>query len=260
MKIPFYQIDTFTDEMFKGNAAGVCPLEQWISDKLMLKISAENNLSETAFFVKENHTYHIRWFTPTTEVDLCGHATLASAYVLFNHLEYAHNKVIFASKSGTLTIKRQNDLLQLDFPSQPPTPSKKPAFLFEGLGKNPQEILRAVDYIVIYKDESDIVSLNPDFNILNKIETRGICVTAPGKNSDFVSRFFAPRYGINEDPVTGSTHCALIPYWAKKLNKNKLKAKQLSKRGGTLYCELNNDRVLISGKATTYLIGELVTL
>jgi PhzF family phenazine biosynthesis protein len=260
MEIKFYQIDAFADEIFKGNPAGVCPLEQWISEDMMLKISDENNLSETAFFVKEDSMFHIRWFTPTTEVELCGHATLASAYVIYNHLGYTGNNVIFKSKSGQLTVTPKNDLLELDFPCQSPSISETPEYLLEGLGKKPKQILRNADYIVVYQDESDIVSLNPDFNVLSRVETRGICITAPGKDADFVSRFFAPRYGINEDPVTGSAHCELIPYWAKKLGKNKLIAKQLSKRGGILYCELNNDRVLIAGKAKTYLTGKIKNL
>ncbi len=257
MEIQFYQIDAFTDEIFKGNAAGVCPLEQWVPEDLMSKISSENNLSETAFFVKNGNEFDIRWFTPTTEVDLCGHATLASAHVLYNHLRYDQYKVTFNSKSGQLTVTKQDDLLQLDFPCQSPSISEIPDFLVDGLGKAPQEVLRSADYIVVYPDEDDIFSIKPDFNLLSKIETRGICITAPGKSCDFVSRFFAPRYDIDEDPVTGSAHCQLIPYWSKRLNKIQLTAKQLSKRGGTLYCELNKDRVLISGKAKTYIIGRI---
>ena len=207
--------------------------------------------------VKEKNSFHIRWFTPTKEVDLCGHGTLASAFVLFNHIKYDTDTIRFSSKSGELIVKKLNGFLQLNFPSQEPVKCQPPEYLTKALGSEPKEILRHDDYVAVFEDENDIISMNPDFEILRKIDTRGICVTAPGTDTDFVSRFFAPRYGINEDPVTGSAHCELVPYWSKKLSKTKLSAKQLSHRGGLLDCELSGNRVLISGKAVTYLKGQI---
>lgn len=257
MKLKLYQIDTFTNQVFQGNAAAVCPLKEWLSDEILLKIAEENNLSETAFYVPTNEGFHIRWFTPVTEVDLCGHATLASAFVLFNCCNYNKNQIIFESKSGKLIVKKQKQLIELDFPSQIPLVCSAPEPLIKGLTIKPKEVLKNIDYIVVYETENEILNINPNFEILRTLETRGICITAPGKSVDFVSRFFAPRYGINEDPVTGSSHCELAPYWAKKLNNNKLTATQLSKRKGYLECELSNDRVLISGQAIKYMEGEI---
>lgn len=257
MELTLYQIDTFTNQIFQGNAAAVCPLREWLSDEILLKIAAENNLSETAFYVSIAEGFHIRWFTPVAEVVLCGHATLASAFVLFNHSHYEKEQIVFESKSGKLIARKQNQLIQLDFPAKIPLPCNVPELLIKGLAIKPKEVLKNIDYIVVYETEKDILNLNPNFEILRNIETQGICVTAPGKSVDFVSRFFAPRYGINEDPVTGSSHCELVPYWAKKLNKNKFTATQLSKRKGSLECELINDRVLISGQAITYMEGKI---
>jgi PhzF family phenazine biosynthesis protein len=260
MELQLYQVDTFTDELFKGNPAGVCPLDHWISDELMLSIASENNLSETAFFVKLNNAFNIRWFTPFAEVDLCGHATLASAFVIFNCMNYKNDTIIFSSRSGELIVKKQGDYLQMDFPSLKPIQCAAPAYLPEGVAKTPQHILKGADYIVVYENEEDIISINPDFLILKKVQSRGVCVTAPGNSVDFVSRFFAPGLGVNEDPVCGSAHCELVPYWADRLNKTKLSAKQLSKRGGILNCELSKDRVLISGQAKLYLDGRIKVL
>jgi PhzF family phenazine biosynthesis protein len=259
MRIPLYQIDAFTSRVFAGNPAAVCPLERWLEDDLMQAIAMENNLSETAFFVPLDQGYHIRWFTPASEVDLCGHATLASAYVLLTYLDPTVTKVSFQSRSGLLTVSKQGDLLAMDFPSQPPTPCQAPEELIQALGKKPSEVLRSQDYFVLFPSEEDVRALDPDMLLLRKVELRGVTVTAKGKNVDFVSRFFAPKYGVNEDPVTGSAHCALTPYWAKKLAKKDLHAHQLSKRGGELFCRDQADRVMISGRAVSYMQG-VITL
>ena len=256
MKI--YQVDAFTDEVFTGNPAAVCPLDNWIDDRLMQQIATENNLSDTAFFVKETPgEYSIRWFTPVAEVNLCGHATLASAHVLFEHLQFKGDIIEFHSKSGPLTVVMQNGLLCMDFPAQAPVPTAIPQQLAQGLGIFPKEVLRHDDYMAVFGSAADIETLTPDFSVLRHIETRGIIATAPGDDCDFVSRFFAPGLGIEEDPVTGSTHRELAPYWANRLRQTRLTARQLSTRGGYIECEIQNDRVLISGRAKTYLIGDI---
>jgi len=255
MRIPYFQIDAFTDRVFSGNPAGVCLLEEWLPDDVLKRIAGENNLSETAFFVPLNQGYHIRWFTPASEVDLCGHATLASAYVLFTYLNFTMTTVSFQSRSGLLTVSKQGDLLSMDFPSQPPAPCQAPGELIEALGKKPSKVLRSQDYFVLFPREEDIRTLDPDMSLLKKVDLRGVTVTAKGNHVDFVSRFFAPKYGVNEDPVTGSAHCALVPYWAKKLGKKELLAHQVSKRGGELFCKEQGDRVIISGRAVAYMEG-----
>jgi PhzF family phenazine biosynthesis protein len=255
MKIPLYQIDAFTSRVFAGNPAAVCPLEKWLQEDLMQAIAMENNLSETAFFVPLDQGYHIRWFTPASEVDLCGHATLASAYVLFTYLDPTMTKVRFQSRSGLLTVSKQEDLLAMDFPSQPPRPSKAPENLLKGLGRKPLEVHCSEDYFLVFSSEKEIVDMEPDMTKLKKVDKRGIIVTAKGNEADFVSRFFAPKYGIAEDPVTGSAHCALVPFWAKKLGKKDLIAHQVSKRGGELFCKDQADRVVISGRAVAYMQG-----
>ena len=255
MKLTLYQIDAFASRVFAGNPAAVCPLEKWLEHDLMQAIAMENNLSETAFFVPLDQGYHIRWFTPASEVDLCGHATLASAYVLFTYLDPSMTKVSFQSRSGLLTVSKQDDLLSMDFPSQPPAPCRAPAELIEALGKKPSEVLRSQDYFVLFPGEEDVRTLDPDMILLKKLDLRGVTVTARGKDADFVSRFFAPKYGINEDPVTGSAHCALVPYWAGRLRKKDLHAHQVSKRGGELFCKDGGDRVIISGRAVAYMQG-----
>ena len=218
MQIPFYQVDAFTDQLFGGNPAGVCPLKNWISDGLMQKIAAENNLSETAFFVPENDGYRIRWFTPKVEVDLCGHATLASGHVIFHHLDHPGDLIQFESKSGLLMVKHYQDYLALDFPAASFSKVTPPEKLIDALGKEPLEVYRSDDYLVIFDSEKDITDLRPDFQLLSQLDIRGIITSARGKEVDFVSRFFAPAVGINEDPVTGSAHTLLTPFWAKKLN------------------------------------------
>ncbi len=258
MKIPIYQVDAFTDKIFGGNPAAVCPLEKWIPAAAMQSIAMENNLSETAFFVRKGSVFKIRWFTPAIEVDLCGHATLASAHVIFKHLGHAKPQITFLSKSGELKASLKKDLIYLDFPAYDPIPvGSPPAALLKGLGKKPKEVLKGRDYLAVFKTEADILALQPDFAELNKLDCLGIIATAEGDESDFVSRFFAPRAGILEDPVTGSAHTLLIPFWAKRLHKKKLYAFQLSKRRGELFCELQGKRVLIGGHARTFLKGTI---
>jgi len=257
MKIPIYQIDAFSNHVFSGNPAAVCPLEGWLEDSLLQAIAQENNLSETAFFVPEGDDYHIRWFTPVAEVDLCGHATLAAAFVIFNYFNTSSGHVSFNSKSGRLTVVKEAELLAMDFPSQPPVLCEAPKELLDGIGKEPLEVLCSEDYVAVFLSENDITELNPDMAILKKLDLRGVIVTARGKNVDFVSRFFAPKFGVNEDPVTGSAHCALTPYWANKLNKKNLHAYQVSQRGGELFCKDNGDRVIISGRAVQFMEGSI---
>jgi PhzF family phenazine biosynthesis protein len=256
MKIPIFQVDAFSGELFAGNPAAVCPLESWLDDTLMQNIAAENNLSETAFFVPKEDRFELRWFTPAIEVKLCGHATLASAHVLFRHLGYQGNKINFISKSGELIVTRSGDLLSLNFPAAKSSPVDIPPGLSEALGKTPKETHGAFDLLALFDSQDDILALKPNFDLLSRLDSRGIIVTAPGKDCDFVSRFFAPRVGVNEDPVTGSAHTILIPFWSRRLGKKKLHARQLSRRGGELFCEDLGERVLISGRAVTYMVGE----
>ncbi len=257
MKIPIYQVDAFTNTIFKGNPAAVCPLKDWPEIEIMQQIAAENNLAETAFFVKKGSQFELRWFTPEVEVDLCGHATLATGHVLFNHLHFPGNEILFQSISGPLIVTRNEELITLDFPASNCISTGKMVELTDALGIRPVEICKSRDYLALFNDEKTILAIQPDFEKLKKLDCLGIIITAPGDQSDFVSRFFAPAVGVNEDPVTGSAHTMLIPFWAERLKKNKLYAFQLSKRGGELFCELAGDRVLISGKAITYLTGEI---
>jgi PhzF family phenazine biosynthesis protein len=264
MELALYQIDAFASEVFKGNPAAVCPLEDFLSEPLMQAIAAENNLSETAFFVAKDHHYAIRWFTPISEIKLCGHATLASAFVIFNYLDSTASSLTFDSQSGPLYVKKlANGSIQLDFPAKAIEQVQPAADLIDALGIAPQEVYRsAQDYLVIYKNKEQILSVRPDLNKLINIDLRGVIVSSQAKDSDncdFVSRFFAPKCGFLEDPVTGSAHCILTPYWSAKLGKNSLKAKQLSKRGGELLCELAADRVLIAGNAVLYMKGVINT-
>jgi PhzF family phenazine biosynthesis protein len=257
MKIPLYQIDAFTSHVFHGNPAAVCPLAEWLDDSVMQAIAQENNLSETAFFVKEGEDYRIRWFTPVAEVDLCGHATLASGFVIFNYLDPTINEVTFRSRSGPLSVRRKEGLLSMDFPSQPPRSCSPPRELLDGLGGSPLEALCSEDYFVVFTSEGDIRGLNPDMEMLKGLDLRGVIVTARGDEVDFVSRFFAPRLGVEEDPVTGSAHCALIPYWSQRLGKHDLHAYQVSRRGGELFCADRGDRVSIAGRAVRYMEGSI---
>ncbi len=257
MKIPYYHIDAFTRLPFAGNPAGVCPLEDWLPDETLQKIAAENNLSETAFFAPAGDHYKLRWFTPAIEVDLCGHATLASGYVLTQYLGYAKPVIRFETRSGDIFVERQGDILTLDFPSRPGERQETPAALLDGLGREPLEVYRARDYLAVFANQADILDIKPDQEQLARLDCLGIIVTAPGEKVDFVSRFFAPRAGIAEDPVTGSSHSTLIPYWARRLNKTQLTAQQRSARGGELFCELAGERVKIGGHAATYMRGEI---
>ncbi len=256
-KLKIYQVDTFTSQVFHGNSAGVCPLQSWLSDETMQAIALENNLSETAFFVETNGVYHIRWFTPTVEVDLCGHATLASAYVLFEELGFAGEVIVFHSKSGELKVSQDGDKFVLDFPRQTPMPCAIPEPIQQAFGDRVIACLKHEDYMVVLDDEAAVRAANPGMQALKQLDLRGVSITAQAKDYDFVSRFFAPNYGIDEDPVTGSSFTQLIPYWAEVLGKNKLTAKQVSQRGGEVWCELVGDRVYIAGQVIKYLEGEI---
>jgi PhzF family phenazine biosynthesis protein len=258
MKLDIYQVDAFTSKPFGGNPAAVVPLETWLPDETMQSIALENNLSETAFFVKRDGRYEIRWFTPTFEIDLCGHATLASAFVIFDVLGLETETIEFQShKSGTLQVEKDGDRLILDFPSRPVSPADEPDGLVEAIGKQPKEILKGRDLFLVYETEQEIIDIKPDFAKLLEIDSHGFIVTAKGEDADFVSRFFAPEVGVFEDPVTGSAHCSLIPYWAERLGKNTLFARQVSARGGELFCELKEDRVKIGGNARLFMKGEI---
>ncbi|HOX77434.1 MAG TPA: PhzF family phenazine biosynthesis protein [Bacteroidales bacterium] len=258
MNIPFYQVDAFTDRLFGGNPAGVCPLEEWLPDEVMQKIAMENNLSETAFYIRKEEGYHIRWFTPKVEVNLCGHATLASAHIIFQTTGISDDTIPFQSRSGLLNVRKEGDLLVLDFPANKPQRTGLPEDFIHSLNITPIQCHRGKeDYLLLYKTQQEIEALLPDFKRLEKTDARAVIVTAPGNHVDFVSRFFAPRVGVDEDPVTGSAHTVLIPFWAEKLGKNEMKALQLSRRGGSIFCRLRDDRVDIGGKAVTYLKGEI---
>ncbi len=260
MKLNIYQIDAFTNRVFSGNPAAVCILENWLDDITMQQIAAENNLAETAFLVKKGDGYEIRWFTPSIEVALCGHATLASAFVLFHYYDITAKKIPFYSlQSGVLFVqKEENDLLTLDFPADPIAEVQPLDSLNEAIGKAPVQTFKGkTDYLLIYESQQDIEEINPNFHLLGKANVRGVIVSAKGTTVDFVSRFFAPGSGIDEDPVTGSAHTTLTPYWSQQLGKTKLSARQLSQRGGDLFCEDLGERIKISGKAVPYLIGEI---
>ncbi len=258
MELPIYKVDAFTPRLFAGNPAAVCPLPEWLPDETLQAIATENNLSETAYLVGEGNRFRLRWFTPGCEVDLCGHATLASAYVLFSELNVAENIVRFETKSGELTVTRNDGLLTMDFPSRPPAPVQHDLELISALGgPEPAEILAARDYLIRYRSPEEVRALSPNMEALMKIDRFGFIVTARGTDCDFVSRFFAPAKGVPEDPVTGSAHCTLVPYWAEQLGKTKLHARQVSRRTGELFCELAGDRVRLSGTAALFLKGQI---
>jgi PhzF family phenazine biosynthesis protein len=259
MTITIYQADAFTNKLFGGNPAAVCPLDEWLPDATMQKVAQENNLAETAFIVKNDTGYFLRWFMPESEIDLCGHATLATAHILFTEMKHEGDTIYFETvKAGTLIVKRDGDKYFLDFPSRPPFAADAPEGLIEALGgKKPKEVWRSRDYMLVYDNEEEILEMSPNHAALAKIDTLGVIVTAPGNDADFVSRFFAPAASVPEDPVTGSAHCNLIPYWAGRLGKTTLHAYQVSARGGELWCELKGDRVIMAGKAVTYLKGEI---
>jgi PhzF family phenazine biosynthesis protein len=260
MKYKFYQVDTFTEKLFGGNPAGVCPLNSWLDDDLLQKIAMENNLSETAFYVKQKDYYEIRWFTPTIEVDLCGHATLATAFILFNHEGHSSDSIIFHSpRSGELKVSKKSNCLTLNFPLDEFQQIAISDELFNCFNKKPIDAYKGKsDYMLIFEKESDILDIQPEFEIISKLNARGVIVTAESENVDFVSRFFAPQSGVMEDHVTGSAYTTLTPYWAQKLDKTELSSIQLSKRRGYLKCELSGTRVEISGQAKLYLVGEIL--
>lgn len=253
-----YQVDAFNNEIFKGNPAAVIPLNEWISDYLMQAIAEENNLSETVFFVKNEQSFDIKWFTPSCEIDLCGHATLAAAHIIYTELDFEEELIVFNSKSGNLTVKKNDDWYTLNFPSEEIEEIETPILLKQALNVSILKTYKGTWKLMVeLEDETTIANLKPNFSLLSELESNGIAVTSKGDKVDFVSRFFAPKLGINEDPVTGSAHSLLIPFWAKKLNKTKLNAVQLSKRVGILKCTYLNNRVEMSGQASTYLKGKI---
>lgn len=259
MTYPIYQVDAFTDKLFGGNPACVVPLDKWLPDEQLKLIAAENAVPETAFFTPDGNGYHLRWFTPDIEMDLCGHATLASAHVLFNHMGYNGSTIAFKTQSGELLVELDGNMLVLDFPSRMPFASTLPDVLMDGLNIKPKEIYKARDYVLVYDSEDDVRQIKPDrekFDRIN-IDPGGVIVTAPGNTVDFVSRFFTPQASIFEDPVTGSAHCSLAPFWARRLQKTELTAMQLSQRCGKLICQVSTSRVQLKGAATTYMIGNI---
>ncbi|MFC1889644.1 PhzF family phenazine biosynthesis protein [Thermodesulfobacteriota bacterium] len=258
MKIPFYQVDAFAGDVFLGNPAGICLLDHWLEDDVLQSIAAENNLPETAFLVGGDRHYDLRWFTPEVEIDLCGHATLASGHVIFEFVDPGADRIDFMSKSGKLSVEKRGDLLFLDFPSRKPTPCERPDRIDTILGGAPSEVHLARDLMAVFDDEETIRSMNPDLAAITKLDSFAVIVTAPGRESDFVSRFFAPGAGIPEDPVTGSAHCSLVPYWSERLGKKEMHAFQLSRRGGELFCIDKGNRVEIGGRAATYLCGNIM--
>ncbi len=264
-EIPIYQVDAFAAKVFTGNPAAVCPLDAWLSDEVLQAIALENNLSETAFLVKRGPSaegeggaeYDLRWFTPAHEVDLCGHATLGSAYVVANHLNGGATEMRFHSRSGLLTVTREGELYTLDFPVLAPRRIDDDPAVAEALGATPKELWDQMDLMAVFDSEAEIAALAPDMAKLMELDTRGVIATAPGETCDFVSRFFAPRAGIPEDPVTGSAHCITTPYWADRLGENHLSARQISARGGALEVELRGERVRISGRVAPYMEGRI---
>lgn len=255
MQLKLYQIDAFAKKIFEGNPAAVCPLDSWLDDALMRKIAMENNLSETAFFVKEGTNYHIRWFTPLEEVDMCGHATLASAFVLFEILNYPNDEIVFDSKSGELRVRRERDKLLMDFPAQEITACPIPLAIAEAFVMQPKECYKSMDYLLVFENEEDILKAKPNLEKLKNIDARGVIITSKNQEYDFVCRFFAPKIGIDEDPVTGAAFTQLAPYWSKVLGKNEFRAKQISQRGGEVFCKLYGSRVEIAGYGIKYFEG-----
>ncbi|MDE3156489.1 MAG: PhzF family phenazine biosynthesis protein [Acidobacteriota bacterium] len=255
MELPIYQIDAFTDQLFTGNPAAVVVLTEWLAPDVMLAIAQENNLAETAFVLPRGPEFHIRWFTPEVEVDLCGHATLASAHVLFSEKRTSNAHIIFRYKGGTIVVQQAGDQLAMEFPSRPAEPIRREPALVAALGTAPLEVYRARDLMAVLSSEAEVRALRPDIAGLARLDAFGFIVTAPGDECDFVSRFFAPRAGIPEDPVTGSAHCTLVPYWSERLGKTELHARQVSQRGGELFCEDLGDRIKLAGRCVEYLRG-----
>jgi len=256
MKIPLYQVDAFTSHIFGGNPAAVCPLEDWLPDATMQAIARENNLAETAFFLPNDQGYHLRWFTPQVEIDLCGHATLATAHVIYQHLDGEKESLHFDTRSGPLRVSREGDKLSMDFPARPPSPLSMEEALAEALGVEVQYVGKSRDILVRLENEQTLRNLNPRLDLIAKLDCVGVIATARGEEGvDFVSRFFAPQVGVPEDPVTGSAHSTLIPYWGKELGKTEMFALQVSPRGGELWTRWEGERVSIKGEARTYLEG-----
>lgn len=259
MRIPYYHIDAFTSELFRGNPAGVCALETWLPDATMQAIARENGLAETAFFIPSPEGYGIRWFTPEIEMDLCGHATLASAFVIKTFLEPGLDALCFFSRSGPLPIRFLGDRIEMSLPSRPPEPSELPDLIAGALSLQPSEVLKSRDYVLVYRDESEVAELRVNQALLDRInlDPGGVCVTARGDSCDFVSRYFTPQSSILEDPVTGSAHCSLVPLWSDRLGKKSLEARQISRRGGELHCQREEGSILVSGRARAYLQGSI---
>lgn len=257
MRLRLFQVDAFTDRVFEGNPAAVVPLDSWLDDDLLRAIAGENNLSETAFFVAREAGYQLRWFTPDSEVDLCGHATLATAHVLFEHLGCSGDEVVFESRSGELGVRRCEAGLELDFPAQPCREIGMPSGMHEALGARPVEAFEGADCMVVFGSGAEVRSLAPDFRALSRMPGRGVIATAPGDEADFVSRCFYPALAVDEDPVTGSAHCQMAPYWADRLGKAELLAHQVSARGGRIRCRLAGERVRLAGRAMDYLVGTI---
>jgi PhzF family phenazine biosynthesis protein len=257
-KLTLYQVDAFTGRVFAGNPAAVVPLEAWLPDATLQSIAAENNLSETAFFVGSAGDYHIRWMTPASEVDLCGHATLASGWVVLNHVDKGRTEVRFRSRSGPLRVAAEGDRLALDFPSRPPEPAEGSASaVAAALGARPRAVLASRDYLALFDSEDEVRALAPDMAKVKALDRMAVIASAPGRGCDFVSRFFAPQVGVPEDPVTGSAHCTLVPYWSRRLGKTSLFARQVSARGGELWCEDRGERVKVAGRCAAYLQGTI---
>jgi PhzF family phenazine biosynthesis protein len=261
MKLDLYQIDAFTDQLFRGNPACVVPLNEWLPDELLLNITKENAVAETAFFINRGDHYHLRWFTPEIEMDLCGHATLASAHVIKNYLDFNGNKILFETRSGSLTVSMDQNVYTLDFPSRKPAPAELPAIIKEAINIQPREVLKSRDYVLVYDKEVDVRNIQINRLVFDQISLSpgGVIVTAKGDHCDFVSRFFTSQSSILEDPVTGSSHCSLIPLWSERLSKKEMVAMQISQRSGKLFCKDKGDRVWIGGQARTYSIGHFWT-
>lgn len=258
MQLDLYQVDAFTDKVFGGNPAAVCPLKEWLPDDVLQNIAMENNLSETAFFVPEGKNFNLRWFTPVSEVDLCGHATLATAFTLFTQLGYKDETITFTGRSGELYVHKTSNGIMMDFPVWERTKTEIPEIIANAFGQVPLEFYEGFDAMAIFENAEDVRKIEPDFTILKRYGARGVLITAPGDNGyDFVSRAFFPKLSIDEDPVTGSAHCILTPYWAERFNKNTLNAHQASERGGDLICTLKSDRVEITGNAVLYMQGKI---
>jgi PhzF family phenazine biosynthesis protein len=261
VELKIFQIDAFAERRFAGNPAAVVPLERWLPDATMQAIAAENNLAETAFFLREKgpdgSDFHLRWFTPAIEIDLCGHATLASGYVISTHLEPGRTRMSFRSRSGVLGLERRGDLYALDFPAYPPEAVAMPAGVEKALGRKPAKMLAAKQWLAVYESEADVAALKPDMAAILALGRDGVIVTAPGRSSDYVCRYFAPHAGIPEDPATGSAQCVIMPYWAERLGKTKLTGRQISSRVGSFQCELKGSRVDIAGRCVAYLEGRI---